>query len=170
MLSTKSVLKNILKFTDKQKKQFRSSRPEVFLRKGVLKICCKFLGEHPYRSVVSINLLCNFIDIALQHGCSPVNLLHIFRTPFPTNTSGWLLLAVIRRCSVKEKMFLKILQNLQKNIFSGVWRCSVKQGALKNFANFTGNNLCWSLFLIKLHSWLLQLYHRKLRHRRFLSL
>ena len=24
----------------------------------------------------------NFIEIALQHGCSPVNLLHIFRTPF----------------------------------------------------------------------------------------
>ena len=26
------------------------------------------------------------------HGCSPVNLLHIFRTPFSRNTSGWLLL------------------------------------------------------------------------------
>ena len=25
-------------------------------------------------------------------GCSPVNLLHIFRTTFPKNTSGWLLL------------------------------------------------------------------------------
>ena len=34
----------------------------------------------------------NFIEIALWHGCSPVNLLHIFRTPFPRNTSGWLLL------------------------------------------------------------------------------
>ena len=28
-------------------------------------------------------LLCNFIEIVLQHGFSPVNLLHIFRTPFP---------------------------------------------------------------------------------------
>ena len=53
---------------------------------------------------------------------------------------------------------------------SSYWRCSVKQGALKNFANFTGNNLCWSLFLIKFHSWVLQIYHRKLRHRRFLPL
>ena len=25
----------------------------------------------------------NFIEIALRHGCSPVNLLHIFRTRFP---------------------------------------------------------------------------------------
>ena len=35
----------------------------------------------------------NFIEIALRHGCSPVNLLHIFRTLFPRNTSGRLLLS-----------------------------------------------------------------------------
>ena len=34
----------------------------------------------------------NFIEITLWHGCSPVNLLHNFRTPFTKNTSGWLLL------------------------------------------------------------------------------
>ena len=33
----------------------------------------------------------NFIEIAFPHGCSPVNLLHLFRTPFPKNTSGGLL-------------------------------------------------------------------------------
>ena len=33
-----------------------------------------------------------FIEITLRHGCSPVNLLHIFRTPFIKNTFGWLLL------------------------------------------------------------------------------
>ena len=27
-------------------------------------------------------------------------------------------------------------------------RCSIKKGVLKNFANFTGKHLCWSLFLI----------------------
>ena len=37
-------------------------------------------------------LLCNFIEIALRHGCSPANLLHIFRTHFPDNTSGGLFL------------------------------------------------------------------------------
>ena len=36
----------------------------------------------------------NFIEITLPHGCSPVNLLHIFRTPFTKNTSGWLLLSI----------------------------------------------------------------------------
>ena len=31
------------------------------------------------------------IETALRHECSSVNLLHIFRTPFPNNTSGRLL-------------------------------------------------------------------------------
>ena len=95
----------------------RSSRPEVYLRKGVLKICSKFTGEHPCRGVISIKLLCTkaptvqcginpfssclardimtdveIIEIALRHGCSPVILLHIFRTPFFKNTYGRLLL------------------------------------------------------------------------------
>ena len=35
------------------KVMFRSSHSEVFLRKGVLKICSKFAGEHPCRSAIS---------------------------------------------------------------------------------------------------------------------
>ena len=35
---------------------FRSSPLEVFLGKSVLKICSKFTGEHPCRSVISIKL------------------------------------------------------------------------------------------------------------------
>ena len=69
----------------------RSSPPEVFLRKGVLKRCSKFTGEHPGRSVISTILLCNFIEITPRHECSSVNLLHIFRTPFPKNIYGGLL-------------------------------------------------------------------------------
>ena len=34
--------------------QFRSSHSEVFLEKHVLKICAKFTGEQPCRSVISI--------------------------------------------------------------------------------------------------------------------
>ena len=69
----------------------RSSALEVFLEKGVLKICSKFTGEHPCRSVVSIKLLFSFIEITLRHGCSPARLLHILRARFPKNTSGRLL-------------------------------------------------------------------------------
>ena len=86
--------KIICNLTNTFLKLFRSSRSEVFLVKGVLKICSKFTGEHPCQSVVSIKLLRNFIEITLPHGCSPVNLLHIFRTPFTKNTSGWLLLTI----------------------------------------------------------------------------
>ena len=67
----------------------RSSHSELFLGKGALKISNKFTGEHPCRSAISIKLQSNFIEIALRHGCSPENLLHIFRTPFLKNTSGW---------------------------------------------------------------------------------
>ena len=70
----------------------RISRPEVLLGKGVLKTCSKFTREHPCQSAISIKLQSNFIEIAIRHGFSPVNLLHIFRTPFYKNTSGWLLL------------------------------------------------------------------------------
>ena len=69
----------------------KCSRSEVFLGKSALKICSKFTGEHPCRSLISIMLLSNFIEITIRHGYSSVNLLHIFRIPFPENTSGRLL-------------------------------------------------------------------------------
>ena len=72
----------------------RSSRPEAFLEKGVLKICSKFTGKHPCRSVISIKLW-NFIETTLRHGCSPVNFLHIFNALFLQNTSKWLLLELL---------------------------------------------------------------------------
>ena len=71
---------------------YRSSRSEAFLVKGVLKVCSNFTIEHSGRSVISIKLHCNFIETTLRHGCSPVNLLYIFRTPFPKNDSGSVLL------------------------------------------------------------------------------
>ena len=51
----------------------------MFLGKSLLKICAK----------VRFQQSCNkssFNKITLRHGCSHVNLLHIFRTPFPKNT------------------------------------------------------------------------------------
>ena len=32
-------------------------------------------------------------------------------------------------------------------------RCSVRKGVLKKLDNFTGEHLCWSIFLIKLQAW-----------------
>ena len=53
----------------------RSLSSEVVARMCSVKICSKFTGEHPCLSVMSIKLLCRFIEITLCHGCSPVNLL-----------------------------------------------------------------------------------------------
>ena len=64
----------------------RSNHPEVFLKKGVLKICSKFTGERPTLSCEA-TLLKSHFRIGV-----PVKLLHIFRTPFHKNTSGQLLL------------------------------------------------------------------------------
>ena len=65
------------------------------------------------------------IEITLWHGFSLVNLMHIFRTPFPKNTSGGLLLRlstvqITRSRSSRpevfcKKVFLKISQNSQEN-------------------------------------------------------
>ena len=64
----------------------------VVLIKVVLKIYSKFTGEHLCRSEISIQLLCNFIELTLRHGCSCINLRHIFRTPFHNKSFGGLLL------------------------------------------------------------------------------
>ena len=66
----------------------------MFLGKGVLKISSKFTEKHPCWSAISIKLLCDFIKVTLRHGYSPVNLLHIFRTVFPTSMPGRLLLSL----------------------------------------------------------------------------
>ena len=73
----------------------RHERVKYWLQKqpsrGVLKICSKFTGDHhPCRIAISVKLFYDYIEIALRHGCSPVNLMHIFRTIFPKNTSGLL--------------------------------------------------------------------------------
>ena len=48
-----------------------------------------YLQENTHAEVRFQN---NFNEITLWYGCYPGNLLHIFRTPFPKNISGWLLL------------------------------------------------------------------------------
>ena len=58
-------------------------------------MCSTFTGEYPCRNVISIRLLIKFIEITFWHRFSPANLLYIFRTSFPKNTSGWPLLPLL---------------------------------------------------------------------------
>ena len=64
---------------------------QVFLGKSFLQICGKFT-EHSSRSVISIKLQSNFIEITLRDECSPVNLFHICSTRFRKYSSGGMFL------------------------------------------------------------------------------
>ena len=109
MIDDRRTYGNLRKITTGQVDDYttfsKSSYPKVLLVKDVLKICSKFTGKHPCRSVISIKLQGKFIEITLWHGCSPVNLLQIFRTLFSKNTSEWLLLP----CSTALCLFPNLL-------------------------------------------------------------
>ena len=100
---------------------FRSSPLEVLSNEGVLKLCRKFIGKHPCRGVISIKLQSNFIEITLWEGSSPVNLLNIFRSTFPRNTSGWLFLPVPFD-DIKCQSITDDLPPKTESIFFIVWR------------------------------------------------
>ena len=67
----------------------RSSRPEVFCKKGVLSNFTKFTGKQLCQSLF-------FNKVAglkrLWHRCFPVNFVKFLRTPFFTEHLSWLLL------------------------------------------------------------------------------
>ena len=48
----------------------RSSHPELFRRKGILKMYNKFTGEHPCQSVISIKLLKQLYKFTGEHPCT----------------------------------------------------------------------------------------------------
>ena len=50
----------------------------------------------------------NFIKITFRHGCSSVILPHVFKTPFPKNTSRWLLLY---QASISRLNLCKVFQS-----------------------------------------------------------
>ena len=66
--------------------------PPCLLREWCAENMQQIYRRTPCQSVLSIKLLYNF-EITLRHGCSPANLLRIFRKPFSRNTSRWLLLS-----------------------------------------------------------------------------
>ena len=73
--------------------KFRSSRPEVFCRKGVLLNFAKFTVKHLCQS-----LLFNRVKgLRPWHRCFPVNVVKCFRTTFFIEHLWWLLLQIYRR-------------------------------------------------------------------------
>ena len=66
--------------------------------------------------------ICKAILLKLRHGCSPVYLLHIFRTTFLKSTSGRLLL---KRLSSKQTKYSRGLKSsLEKSELCKLFACS----------------------------------------------
>ena len=107
----------------------RSSPPEVFYN--------KFTAEHLCRSVISIKLLCSFIENTLRHGCSTVNLTHIFRAPFFKNTSEGLLLQKPRPMEILHGFFLITAGNFTSFLIDP-WNFYML------FFNTSGNSIHWN--------------------------
>ena len=70
-------------------KDSRSSRPEVFCKKDVLRNFAKFTGKHPCQSPTTL------LKKRLWHTCFPVNFAKFLRTLFFTEHLRWLLLRFI---------------------------------------------------------------------------
>ena len=79
--------------------------------RGVLRKRCSenmqqiYRRTHPCRKDFN-KAASNFIETRLRHGCSPVNLLYNFGTPFSNNNSGWLLLSLLDKSTSWRPSFL----------------------------------------------------------------
>ena len=106
----KSFVPRLLKIISTRKNHKQPPR-------GVLRKRCSQSIQQIYRRAPMLK--CNFnkvarnvIEILLRYGCSFVNLLIIFRTPFPKNTSGGLLLKnykskiISNHLAMSQKMLL----------------------------------------------------------------
>ena len=75
---------------------YRSSRPEVFCKKGFLENFAKFTGKHRCQSLFSNKVAslrpATLLKKRLWHRCFPVNFAKFLRTPFFTEHLRWLLL------------------------------------------------------------------------------
>ena len=100
------IEQNVLKFC--KSVYFRRSYSEVFLRKGVLKICSRFTGEHPYRSAISIKLL--FKDLWWCFFGKKWTAKSYFSKIFSNKclTGSWIRLCLTLHCTKKRSFPLKI--------------------------------------------------------------
>ena len=78
----------------------------------------------------------NFIVIPLQHECSPVNLLHIFRAPFPKNTSEELLLL----SSISYQSSYSLFQKKSKQGIARTWNFQGYSVLKKEHVEMSGVN------------------------------
>ena len=115
---------------------FKLQDIEAAPQRGVLRKSCsenmqQIYRRTPWHSVISIKLQSNFIEIKFWRGCSPVNLLHIFRKSFSQNTSKRLLLRYRPICNfVKKRLRHRcfLMNFAKKNFFAKKLYCRCSTG------------------------------------------
>ena len=110
------TLKTALIECKTQSINYRSRRPEVFCKKGVLWNFAKFPGKQPYQSLF-FNKVAGLRPETLfkkrvWHRCFPVNFVKLLRTPFFTEHLWWLFLYVTIFLSMQKLVFVKVF-NIQ---------------------------------------------------------
>ena len=128
--------------------------------RGILgKRCSENMQQIYKRTLI---LKCDFIEITLRHGCSPVNCCifseHLFLGIILVGclwNYNYIFVKWIKKVIVFCIEYFFCWCTEAKNFFSNYcWRSHLqmffKIGVLRNFALFTRKHLCWSLFLSKL--------------------
>ena len=105
------LVRNLRLKTDFVGQIYRSSHPDVFLAKVVLKICSKFTGEHPCRRAISIKLVYWNRTSAWVFSR---RFAAYFQNTYPRNTSGWLLLDL--------EVLLHWIMVMEKSCSQWVWK------------------------------------------------
>ena len=114
---------------------FRSSGPDVFCKKGVLRNFAKFIGKHLCRSLY-FNKVADptLLKQRLWHRYFPVTFAQFLRKPFLTEHLRWLLLYMI--ILVTLLLILKICLSVEINF----WKTPLKI-TVKNLRSFQGTYL-----------------------------
>ena len=155
--SPKNLKNYFAQYEKETQRKAEAATQRCFLEKVFWKYTAN-LQENTHAEVRK--LLCNFIEITLCHGCSPVNLLHIFRSPFLKEHLRWLLLekqflltAVSASCSALNMIIV------QKNFKSSrkFWKNSSMSNLSLVSVKFIFN--VFELILIYFNIWIIIMKH-----------
>ena len=97
MLLTNNFVKNVHSSSQNNSQQIIQRQRLLNCNINVIFVC-GFFSRSSHTELFLGKGLYNFTEIALRHGYSPVNLMHIFGTPLPKNTSEWLFLFLQLNC------------------------------------------------------------------------